>query len=270
MSDRTQHDPLQSRLERALSAAETAGRITLEYFARSGLLVETKGDGSPVTVADRAAETAIREHLASAFPGDALEGEEHARVEGDTGYNWIIDPIDGTYSFVHGVPLYGTLIGLEYDGRMVAGVMHMPALGETVYAAVGRGAWHRTGGGQPVPARVSRTASVGEALVSMTSYHYFQASGTTGTFERINNAAGHLRGWSDCYAAVLVATGRADAMVEPVMFPWDAAALWPVIAEAGGRCSDWSGSDTIRGGNCVVSNGLIHDELLDLTRGRGG
>ena len=264
MPDPTKTDPIQDRLQVALRAAAAAGRLTLEHFNRAELGVEFKGDGSPVTIADRAAETAIRERIALRFPTDAVVGEEHPDSPGTSGYTWILDPIDGTYSFVHGVPLYGTLIGIEHEGKMVAGVIHMPALKETVYAAQGTGAWHVIGESEPVEARVSTTAPLADALVCTTSYDYYRQMGTPEVMDRIHHAAGHTRGWSDCYAAVLLATGRADAAIEPIVHPWDIAAIWPVIAEAGGRCTDWDGNDTIRGGTCVMTNGLIHDELLNL------
>jgi histidinol phosphatase-like enzyme (inositol monophosphatase family) len=256
-------DPIQSRLDAALAAAEAAGQLTLNHFA-PGVAVETKRDGSPVTIADRAAETAIRTHLSAAFPRDALEGEEHPHAPGDSGYTWIIDPIDGTYSFVRGVPLYGTLIGLEHDGQLVAGVVHMPALNETIFAARGHGAWHRVGRHPAVRARVSTTPTLADALVCTTSYDYFRDAKATGVIDALHHAAGHTRGWSDCYAAVLLATGRADAILEPVVHPWDIAAIWPIVAEAGGRCTDWAGRDTVRGRSCIMSNGPLHDELLEL------
>ncbi len=261
-------DPLQARLSLALEAADAAGKITLEHFASPGLAIETKSDGSPVTQIDRAAETAIRKLIQAAFPDDAIEGEEHAQTPGTSGYNWIIDPIDGTYSYIHAVPLYGTLIGLEHNGDLALGVIHMPALDETVYASKGRGAWHRLGGADPVPARVTATPTLADALAITTSYDYFRDTRTTAVFDRINESAGHTRGWSDCYAAVLLATGRADAVIEPVVHPWDIAALFAVIREAGGRCTDWAGQPTIRSGTCVLSNGPLHQPMLELTNPR--
>jgi len=262
-------DHLQDRLALALTAADAAGKITLEHFACSGLSVETKSDGSPVTAIDRAAESAIRDLIQAAFPDDAIEGEEHANTAGTSGYNWIIDPIDGTYSYIHGVPLYGTLIGLEHNNQLALGVIHMPALDETVYAATGRGAWYRRGNAAPVPARVSTTKSLADALVITTSYDYFRETGTTAVFDRINQSAGHTRGWSDCYAAVLLATARADAIIEPLVHPWDIAALFVVITEAGGIATDWTGAPSIHSRNAVMSNSHFHADLLKLTRTPG-
>ena len=145
------------RLDVALAAAREAGRLTLEYFLRAGLAVELKADDSPVTVADREAEQALRARISSEFPDDAILGEEFPERPGSSGYRWILDPIDGTKSFIHGVPLYGTLIGVERAGRSVVGVIQLPALDQCVYAAAGQGAWHVAGGGPPQPARVSET-----------------------------------------------------------------------------------------------------------------
>ncbi len=258
-------DPLQDRLTLALEAAQAAGKITLEHFARPELAIETKSDGSPVTQIDRAAETAIRNLIKAAFPDDAIEGEEHANTPGTSGYNWIIDPIDGTYSYIHAVPLYGTLIGLEHSGKLALGVIHMPALDETVYASKGRGAWHRLGGADPTPAQVSTTATLKDALVLTTSYDYYRDLNTTAVIDRIHARAGYTRGWSDCYAAVLLATGRADAVIEPLVHPWDIAAIFAIINEAGGQCTDWKGQPTIRAGTCILSNGQLHQPMLKLT-----
>ena len=258
-------DPLQDRLTLALEAADAAGKITLEHFAHPDLAIETKSDGSPVTEIDRAAETTIRNLIKTAFPDDAIQGEEHANTPGTSGYNWIIDPIDGTYSYIHAVPLYGTLIGLEHNNQLALGVIHMPALDETVYAATGLGAWHRRGAADPVPARVSRTKTLADALVITTSSYYFRDTGTVSVFDRINRTAGHTRGWSDCYAAVLLATGRADAVIEPLVHPWDIAALFAIIHEAGGVATDWTGAPSIHSRNAIMSNGQFHADLLKLT-----
>jgi len=257
-------ETLAHRLEVALHAATEAGVSTLKHFAQSALRVETKADGTPVTVADREAERQIRDIIAHACPGDTIMGEEHDTQIGDNEYTWIIDPIDGTFSFVRGVPLYTTLIGLERAGEMVAGVIHLPALSETVYAARGTGAWHRLGNNQPIQARVSKTASLGNAVFNTTSFDYYKQTGTESSHDRLLRAVGHSRGWSDAYAAVLLATGRIDVLVEPVVQPWDIAALFPIVQEAGGECTDWRGATSIQSGHCVLTNGHLHDEAIEL------
>ena len=143
-------------LELALAAAREAGQVTLEYFRRDDLEIELKGDDSPVTAADRRAEECLRGRIAETFPDDAILGEEFPERPGSSGFRWILDPIDGTKSFIHGVPLYGTLVGLEHAGVPVLGVIRIPALDECVYAAVGQGAWYVQGERPPQPAKVSR------------------------------------------------------------------------------------------------------------------
>lgn len=257
------HD-LQQRLDLALHAAIEAGKVTLELFHSRALGIETKDDGTPVTRADRMAEHAFRQIIGARYPADAVAGEEYGYCPGTSPYTWIIDPIDGTFSFIHGVPLYGTLVGLEKNGEMVAGVIHMPALRETVYAARGCGAWHRIADADPTPARVSAVASLDRALVLTTSSDYFRKAHLLETLDVIQRQAGHNRGWSDCYAALLVATGRADAVVEPLIHKWDVAAIQPIIEEAGGRSTDWSGASTVESPDFLISNGHIHEALRAL------
>ncbi len=181
-------------------------------------------------------------------------------------FRWIIDPIDGTVSFANGVPLFGTLIGLEYTdeaGRsIVAGTCSMPALGERVWAARGQGAtWERVGRA-PTMARVRPCTQLSEALVCTTGLEYFEKSGTTDALVRVARAAGRIRGFSDCYGGMLVATGRADAWFDPVMNPWDSGPFPVIFAEAGGVFTDWSGREDVRGGSAVAGCAAVHAELL--------
>ncbi|MBZ0171249.1 MAG: hypothetical protein K8E66_02615, partial [Phycisphaerales bacterium] len=182
-----------------------------------------------------------------------------------------IDPIDGTFSFIHGVPLFTTLIGLEAnveqgEGRMVAGVIHAPALGEMVYARIDGGAWHLTPGGERARARVTRTASLADATVATTALDYWDENNRA-VWSRIASTARHTRGWPDAYAAMLIATGRCDALIEPSLSCWDIAPFGPILAEAGGRSTDWSGRETAHTPAVVASNGAVHDELLSLING---
>jgi len=250
------------RLQLALRVAREAGELTLNYFNRRSFATEQKRDGSPVTTADREAEQLLRQAVAAAFPEDGFLGEEFGELPGRSGYRWIVDPIDGTTSFVHGVPLWGTLIGIEQEGRMVVGVIHMPALDESVYAAEGEGAWHTFRGSAPTPARVSSTPALKDAMVCLTSFDYFTKTGREEAFHRIARASRSLRGWSDCYSHVLVATGRADAVVEPGVHVWDMAATQAIMPEAGGKSTDWNGVESPGSGHGVISNGLIHGSLL--------
>lgn len=250
------------RLAAAIELARHAGEVTLKYFQGMTYRLDQKGDGSPVTTADREAEQTISRGVELAFGRDGFLGEEFGERGGMSGYRWVVDPIDGTASFIHGVPLYGTLIGIEYRGIAVAGVIHMPALNEMAYAANDQGAWHVTSGGQRAVARVSEVERLAGGMVCITSFDYFTKAGREHEFHRLCRACGSLRGWSDCYAHLLVATGRAEAVVEPKVHPWDIAATIPIMREAGGRFTDWNGIETAYSGNGVASNGLVHDDVL--------
>ncbi|MAY73290.1 MAG: inositol monophosphatase [Phycisphaerae bacterium] len=265
---------VQQRLEVAIEVARDAGALTLETFGRSRNDVERKSDGSEVTAIDRAAERFIRERLAAEFDGDGVLGEEFEPKPSRSGWRWIIDPIDGTFSFVRGVPLYATLLGAERvdangrpTGPVEVGVIVMPALDEVVYGATGGGAWRTQGSGDPVAARVNSVDRLEDATICVTSVDYFDKQGLSDVFSRMCAASGHTRGWSDAYAAVLLATGRCDALVEPIMNPWDSAPMQPIITEAGGRLSDWTGKETVHAPTLVASNGRVHDELLRTLRG---
>lgn len=258
--------PEASRLEFALDAAREASRFILGYYQDTALAVERKRDASPVTEADRGAERLLREAIAREFPGDAVLGEEYGESPGTSGYKWILDPVDGTKSFIHGVPLFGTLIGIEHQGTCVVGVCRFPALDEVVYAATGQGAWWQIGSGAPQPARVSTVEKLDEALFCITTITGWDKIGRRETFQRICGATGLVRGWGDCYGHALVATGRADVMIDPAMNPWDAAALLPILQEAGGAFVDWQGQSSIYSGNGVSVNAALKGPILDLLR----
>ncbi len=255
---------LEARLEFAVTTARLAGDITLEFFRSPGLAVERKSDASPVTEADRQAESCVCRRIADAYPDDGWIGEEYGTREGSSGYRWIIDPIDGTKSFICGVPLYSTLIGLEFGGRSVLGVIHLPALGETVFARQGGGAWQQRIGSEIRPARVSATEKLEQGIFVTSQVDSFTERGAARVFDRLQTTAWITRTWGDAYGYYLVATGRATLMVDPVMSVWDAAAILPVLQEAGGRFTDWNGEATVRGGEGVGSNGWVHREVLEI------
>ncbi len=238
-------------LDVALAAAFEAGRRTLAHF-QTPLEVDTKADASPVTVADREAETLLRERLEAAFPHHGVVGEEFGASRPGSSHQWYLDPIDGTKSFIRGVPLYAVLIGLEVDGRVEVGVAHFPALGETLAAASGGGThWN----GRRV--HVRRAGTLSEAFVGFTDAAAFARHGRARTWERLQAASGYLPGWSDAYGHALVASGRLDAMLDPVMNPWDAGPFPVLLREAGGRFGAWDGRETIHGGEAVsVSEAL--------------
>ena len=254
------------RLELAIEAAAEAGEITLEYFRRSDLEVQRKRDDSPVTVADRKAEQHLRRRIEDAFADDAILGEEFPDRAGSSGFRWILDPIDGTKSFIHGVPLYGTLVGLEHEGQSVAGVIRIPALDECVYAATGQGAWYLSGNCPPQPAKVSDCSTLAEGLFLTSEVLSFEEIGRRDVYDRLQATARVTRTWGDCYGYMLVATGRAELMVDPVINVWDIAAVLPVIEEAGGRFTDWQGRPSIYSGQGIAANHQLLDEVLPIVR----
>jgi histidinol-phosphatase len=257
------------RLKLAASAGQEAGRLTLRYFQQDNYEVERKGDASPVTIADRSAEQLLRERIAAAFPQDGIIGEEFGTTTGTSGFNWILDPIDGTKSFIHGVPLYGVLIGVEHEGRCHAGLIYMPALSEGVYASAGQGAWYFRGDAPPTPARVSRKAQLADGLFLTSAVDTYLQRDAFAAFAALQKAAYVTRTWGDCYGYLLVATGRAEVMIDPIMNLWDAAALQPILEEAGGTFTDWQGNPTIHAGESIGTNGLVLPEVLATIRQAG-
>jgi histidinol phosphatase-like enzyme (inositol monophosphatase family) len=257
---------LASRLDLAVGAAREAGQLTLGFFQREDLTVERKADNSPVTAADRQAEQLLRRRIREVFPDDGILGEEFGEEAGTSGFRWILDPIDGTKSFICGVPLYGTLIGVERAGASVVGVIYIPGLDECVYAAIGGGAWYTRGQAAPRPARVSQRDRLTDAVFLTSQLDNFYPRGAQQVYLDLERAASITRTWGDCYGYLLVATGRADVMVDPVMNVWDAAALQPILEEAGGVYTDWSGRPTIHAGEGLGCNRALLDQVLAITR----
>ncbi|MBM3161984.1 MAG: histidinol-phosphatase [Chlorobi bacterium] len=251
-------------LQLAVETAEHAGRLSLDYFNRKTLRVFSKRDASPVTEADRKAEELIRNSIASCFPGDGLFGEEFDEKPAENRRRWIIDPIDGTRSFIHGVPLYGVMIALEEDGAMRLGVINFPALGQLFHAETGCGAFMN---GSPV--RVSPIAAVKDATVVYTEKEYLLDPSSEHPLDLLRFQAGLVRGWGDCYGHMLVASGRAEVAVDKIMSPWDCAAVIPVVTEAGGYCFDYRGETVIDGQGLASSNQALGAVLLDAVKGRG-
>jgi histidinol phosphatase-like enzyme (inositol monophosphatase family) len=243
----------QATLDLAVRLVREAGDRTLRWFRAADLTVEAKADGTPVTAADRDAERFLRAQLAAAFPDDGVLGEEEAPTEGRSGRRWIIDPIDGTKAFTCGVPLYSNLLALEDEHGIAIGVINLPALGETVWAGRGLGCWSERG-----PARVAPTASLQGAFVMSSAL----STWTAGQVAALEQAGAHTRTWGDGYGYALVATGRAAAMVDPIVAPYDVGPMPVILAEAGGRFTDLRGVDTIEGGSGLASTGPIHDALL--------
>lgn len=259
------------RLETAIGAVRRAAPTTLRWFRAADLAVDMKDDRSPVTEADRSAEAALRNDLLAAFPRDAFLGEETGTAAGTSGFEWVVDPIDGTKSFIRGVPLYAMLVGCRHEGRGVVGVIAIPALDEVVYAGAGGGAWHVVGAAAPTRAFVSHRSRLTEALLCTSDFTSFQrrhdgATRGRGARARLEDACLLARTWGDGYGYLLVATGRAEVMIDPLMNAWDAAAVETVVTEAGGRFSDWDGRPRIDSGEGLATNGIVHEEVLSLLR----
>ncbi|SRR6266536_1555096 len=251
---------LRQLLDFAVRLTREAGDIVNRRF-RGSFTVERKADNSLVTIADREAESHLRAAITQAFPDDGILGEEESERIGTSERRWIIDPLDGTYSFVHGVPIFGVLIGLEIEGEPSLGVVNLPALDEIVYAARGLGCfWNGE------PARVSTTQSLNEALLLATDFGTCEEHGFGHAAEALQRQARARRTWGDCYGHILVATGRAEVMFDPVMNVWDCAALLPILEEAGGTFSGWHGERTIHAGNAISTNGLLFDQVMNIIR----
>lgn len=246
---------MSARLQFAIETAIKAGRFTLQHF-QTGARVDLKADSTPVTAADRGAERLMREEIARAYPNDPILGEEEG---GDTepGTRWVLDPIDGTKSFICGVPLYSTLLAYEEAGDPVLGVCYFPALNELVYAERGHGAYwngRRT--------QVSRQSQITGAVIASGSVGTMDRTGRLEGFRMLEAKAMAARTWGDAYGHALVATGRVAAMLDPLVARWDISAMAVIVREAGGRFTDFRGSEAL-GSEAISSNGLVHEELLE-------
>ena len=249
-------------MEFAAQTAYEAGRLTLGYFQTETLRPELKPDDTPVTAADREAEELIRTRITAKYPGHAVVGEEYG-TKGDSSHRWIVDPIDGTRAFVRGVPLYGVLIGLEIEGRCEVGAAYFPALDEMICAATGEGCY-RNG----LRSRVSSAKNLSDSILSFTDAASFEEHGREDAFRRLCRTAGGSRGWSDAYGHALVATGRVELMLDPVMNPWDCAPFPPILREAGGYFGDWSGNETIYAGEALSTTTKLLADVLRLIEDR--
>lgn len=249
------------RLATAIQAAYEAGRSTLALF-QSSFDVETKSDNTPVTEADKRAEAIIRKAIGATYPGEAILGEEQG-LTGHGNNRWIIDPIDGTKSFVSGVPLYSTLLSYEEDGEPILGICYFPALDEMLFAEKGSGAFFN---GRP--ARVSKKSTVKGSVICCGSpsslVKYDRMSGVL----KLSETAMAVRTWSDAYGHALVATGRAEAMIDPVVKLWDISAVTLIVREAGGTATSFKGGSPLTAVDgadrheLVTTNGLVKSEVL--------
>jgi histidinol-phosphatase len=250
-----------NRYDAALDAASQAGQFALQYFDQ-GIAVEWKADHSPVTRADRGAEELLRKSLLSRFPGDGFLGEEFGNTPGTSGYRWVIDPIDGTRSFVRGIPIWACLVGLEFKGELIAGVVALPAMKQVFHALRGNGAFR-----DERRIRVSDIATLDKAHVYYSSIAWFAKAGADRQFLELVKQTERQRGFGDFYGFVMVAQGSGEIMVEHGVHAWDIAAIAPIIEEAGGKLTAWDGKLDIEKPDVLATNGLLHETALKIIRG---
>jgi histidinol-phosphatase len=253
VADASPCDP--ALLDLAVALAREAGAFTLPYFRSVELEVEHKHDATPVTEADRGAERLLRELIEEAYPDDAIIGEEEEPKGGTSGRTWVIDPIDGTKAFTHGVPLYSTLLAAADDHGPLLGVICLPALPETIWAGRGLGCFL-----EGEPCRVSDHATVEGAYVTASALRNWPP----GALDATHAAGAFVRTWGDAYGYALVATGRVEAMVDHEAAVWDIAPMPVIIGEAGGQMTDLAGEASTTSGSGLATNGLLHDDLLAL------
>lgn len=241
----------------ALELADLADEMSMSRYGQADLQVTTKPDMTPVSDADRSVEQLLRERLARIRPDDALLGEEYGGAMG-AGRAWVIDPIDGTKNFVRRVPVWATLIALTVDGAAQVGVVSAPALGRRWWAAAGEGSWRTENGSAPIRNRVSAVADLADASLSYSDDDGWDRTSFLGLID----AVWRSRGYGDFWSHVMVAEGCVDIAAEPALNLWDMAALVPVVIEAGGSMTTWSGEPALAGTSAVTTNGLLHDTVL--------
>lgn len=247
-----------SYLDAVAELASLAGNFAMSHYGKE-LLVDVKHDGSPVTVADRGAEELARTWIEKRFPDDGILGEEFGDIRPDARRRWIIDPIDGTKSFIRTVPLWGTLIAVAEGESVLAGCAYFPAIAETVAAGLGEGCfWNGS------PCSVSSQSVLAYSTVCVTDDRFAESPDRAAAWHRLASRAGVARTWGDCYGYLLLATGRADVMVDDIVSPWDAAALYPIVTEAGGTFTDWRGHSTAFGGDIIATNFALAQPVRDI------
>jgi len=253
---------LKSRYEAGIELAQLAAKTAMGYY-ETALEVEWKKDESPVTIADREAESTLRSNLKKYFKNDGFLGEEYGNEPGSSGYRWIIDPIDGTRNFVRGIPIWATLLGLEYKGEMLAGIAVVPTLNQTFRAMKGDGAFRNN-----TKINVSNVNNLAASQLFYSSISWFVKAGMEKEFLALAAHTERQRGFGDFYGFVLVAQGAGEIMLEHGVHAWDVAAIIPIVEEAGGKFSDWNGNKSIEASDVLVTNGLLHQQSLDFIQGK--
>lgn len=244
----------------AAEISQIGGDHTLKYFQK-GVEVISKADDSPVTIADRETEQIMRKEILKRFPDHGIIGEEFGKTNEDSNIQWILDPIDGTKSFIHGVPFYTNLIGILIDNVPVVGVINAPALNEMCVAAIGLGA---TFNGKPCS--VKETDSLEDATLLVTEINRFNEMGIQPMFQELMDNTKIHRTWGDAYGHMMVAIGRADVMVDPKLSIWDAAALLPILIESGGTYCDFDGKESIHTGEGISTNKMLAPKVLEIIK----
>jgi myo-inositol-1(or 4)-monophosphatase len=258
-------ESVRSYLSFAMETVQLAGKLTLRYF-QSGVRPDFKADDTPVTVADRKSEELMRSRIEKHFPQHAIVGEEFGSSQKQgASHRWFIDPIDGTKAFLRGVPLYATLLGLEIEGQVEVGAAYFPALDEMIAAATGEGCWWN---GRR--AHVSEVGGLEQSLAVFGDVASFAKHGRADAWQRITQAVSFRAGWGDAYGHMLVATGRAELMLDPIMHVWDSAPFPPILKEAGGYFGDWQGKPTIHANEALSTSQALLPEVLAIIRGPGG
>jgi len=256
---------LQAIVDTARAAADAASAASLSFF-RSGIRVETKPDRTPVTEADRAAEAAIFAVIRARFPEHALLGEETGEHAGSSVARWIVDPLDGTRGFTRGGSFWGPLIAFELRGRIVAGAMAMPALGETYWAGKGLGAYRSVRGEPATRLQVSGIADFADATLSLGEPRCLLAPPFGERITALALSAAQTRCYGDLAGCALLLRGQAEVWIEAGVKIWDLAPLSILVEEAGGRFTDFEGNETVASGHCIASNGKLHEHVLSALR----
>lgn len=248
-------DTNQLLLQAVADVAKLAGSKALSYY-RTALSPESKVDGTPVTIADREAELSARDWIATRFPDDGILGEEFGEERPRAERQWIVDPIDGTKSFIRGVPLWGTLVAVSDRSSVIAGAAYFPAIDELIVAAIGQGAWWNG-----TRCRVSDVDNLADATITTTDERFTDHPMRRERWRVLASRVSVARSWGDCFGYLMVATGRAEVMADPVLSAWDAAPFLPIISEAGGVFTDWNRHATIRGGSALATNARLSDTV---------
>lgn len=248
-------------LDFALDMARAIDALTMSRYRSLDLHIETKPDRTPVTEADRAAELSLREMITERFPADGILGEEFDNVNPEADRQWILDPIDGTRNYLRGVPVWATLIALIENGQPVVGVVSAPALGRKWWAASGQGAFTQDIDGSVRSIKVSGISSLADASFSFSDHVGWEAFGAN-SLTALQNSVERVRAYGDFWSHMMVAEGVVDIAAEPELSPWDQAALIPVIREAGGIVTGLDGTDVMKSGSSLTTNGLLHDEAV--------